>query len=239
MFATCGDSYACIDKRESKELQWPVYVANNLGYTSSQQLHLGRGASDNWYIYLQAKWALENHSLDCLVVWWTTVHRFLIKHPDSEEDESLIGANEVGTNINRHEANYVYENYAPQYISETYNNVITDSRLRPGSRKRHNLLEEDWIILQQYWEKFHSVKKAQLELQTMRYAMENLCREYGVEYFNFPDPHLADQMMRTKEFGDTLILANHFGINGHKTIGDYIWKTIERKSNIKKNNKNS
>ena len=156
MFVTCGDSYACIDKRESKEIQWPIYVANNLGYTSSQQLHLGRGASDNWYIFLQAKWALENYNIDRLVVWWTSVYRFFVKHPDTvEEDNSSLVVNEVGTHINRHETNYVYDNYTPQYISETYNNVISDGIHAPGSRKRHNMMDEDWEVLQKYWEKFH------------------------------------------------------------------------------------
>ena len=237
MFVTCGDSYACIDKRESKELQWPIYVANNLGYTSSQQLHLGRGARDNWYIFLQAKWALENYNIDRLIAWWTSVYRFFVKHPDTvEEDNSSLVVNEVGTHINRHETNYVYDNYTPQYISETYNNVISDGIHAPGSRKRHNMVDEDWEVLQKYWEKFHSVKKGHLELQTMQYVIEHLCEKKGVEYFNFPDRYLARSMMKAEEFDpDSLILANHYGVNGHKVIGDYIWKTIERKSNTKRN----
>ena len=98
------------------------------------------------------------------------------------------------------------------------------------------MVDEDWEVLQKYWEKFHSVKKGHLELQTMQYVIEHLCEKKGVEYFNFPDRYLARSMMKAEEFDpDSLILANHYGVNGHKVIGDYIWKTIERKSNTKRN----
>ncbi len=224
MFVTCGDSFACFDKRESKELQWPVYVARNLGYISSKQLHLGRGASDNWYIYLQAKWALENHNIDYLIVWWTLTERFFVRHPDAK-DVFRLGPNHVGTHINEGEINHVWKDYDPHHISETYNNVIrTDNPIDNTDyidkcKKRHNLLEEDWIVLQKYWEKFHSDAKGELELETMQYVIKHMCEEKNIKYISLPDEHLKN--LKAEEL-DTDILCNHFGIRGHKAIGDYI-----------------
>tara|TARA_Y100000996_G_scaffold406324_1_gene382531 strand:+ start:383 stop:1099 length:717 start_codon:yes stop_codon:yes gene_type:complete len=225
MIVTCGDSFACFDKRESKELQWPVYVARNLGYISSKQLHLGRGASDNWYIYLQARWALENHNIDYLLVWWTSTERFFVRHPDTEETKIPLAPNQVATHINLPEINHDWKDYDPQYISETYNNVIHDSdfqfnqKYMDECRARHNLLEEDWIVLQKYWEKFHSSKKNELELETMQYVIKHMCKEKKIKYISLPDEHLKN--LKAEEL-DTDILCNHFGIRGHKAIGDYI-----------------
>ena len=86
-------------------------------------------------------------------------------------------------------------------------------------RARHNLLEEDWIVLQKYWEKFHSSKNNQLELETMQYVIKHMCEEKNIKYISLPDEHLKN--LKAEEL-DTDILCNHFGIRGHKAIGDYI-----------------
>ena len=53
----------------------------------------------------------------------------------------------------------------------------------------------------------------------MQYVIKHMCEEKNIKYISLPDEHLKN--LKAEEL-DTDILCNHFGIRGHKAIGDYI-----------------
>lgn len=221
---TCGDSHSCIDSRYSKDSQWPMLVQNALGCDA---VHLGRGASDNFYIYLQILKALEDSRTTHLVIWWTGVERFFIRDPNTETvpQESLRVEN-VKTHVNEHETNYKHDNYDPKYISDTYSNVIqTEEGDKQISRERYpNITSAHWHNLQQYWNYFYSFGKETEILNLMKYYVANECKNKNIVCIELPSRECEDKW---RAVDDVDAMANHMNKLQHKIVSNHILKLID------------
>lgn len=221
---TCGDSHSCIDSRYSKDTQWPIMVQNALGCDA---VHLGRGASDNFYIYLQILKALEDSRTTHLVIWWTGVERFFIRDPNTETvPQEPLGANNVRTHINEHETNTKYDNYDPKYISDTYSNVIqTEEGDKEISRKRYpNMSAEHWHNLQQYWNFFYSFGKETKIFNLIKYYVANECKLKNIVYIECPIKECEDKWRAIDDEG---AMANHMNELQHKIVFNHIIRCLD------------